>query len=85
MIKKILIFCIVLLSITIIYIQHRYENAIGICEMVGDKKAFYQKLEIAKNENNETLTRILVIYYAHRCAKFTKNEKKRLKTTLLHL
>ena len=82
MIKKILIFCIALLLTFFFYFQYKYENAIGICEMVGDKKDFFQKLNMAENENNTTLAGILFIYYAHRCSDFTKDEKFFLKSRI---
>ena len=82
MIKKFLGFLIILVIIFLYYFQYRYENAIGICEMIGDKKEFYQKLDQAKSEDNATVARILFMYYAHRCAEFTNDEKKNLKNIM---
>jgi len=51
---------------------YRYENAIGVCENIGNRKSFLPKLEEA--EHNKTMARLLFITHINVliCRKKTK-------------
>ena len=82
MVKKYIISLgLLLLILIIVFIgttQYRYENAIGVCENIGNRKSFLPKLEEA--EDNKTMAKLLFIYYAHKCIDLSEEEKKQIKT-----